>query len=625
MVLRKSYLDKIIPFIDQDLIKVLVGIRRCGKTVLLGQIKDVLLQRNIPAQNIIQANFESMRFRNTRTAETLYDYIAEKAEGCTGKIYILLDEIQEVERWQIAINSLRVDFDCDIYLTGSNSKLLSGELATYLSGRYIQIQVFPFSLAEAKQQCIENGTYTSDEKLFADYLKYGGFPQRFFLPDDHSITTYLDDLYEAIIVRDIMLRHSIREQTALRNVLAFLLDNIGNPFSARNISGRMVSEGIKTTTATVLNYVDYFKEAFILLNASRYDIKGKALLSSTEKYYAVDLGLRNVIKKSEKLDSNKLYENIVYLEMRSRGYEVQVGKLDDTEIDFICYRGNEKLYIQVAYLITPADEEREFGNLERLHDNYPKYVISGDLVNLSRNGIIHVLNAFTEVNDLQHAGFLDELLLFLQDQSLISSCDTATVLIRQRQNLPDLELVQSLERKGNFVNGVSIHLNFHICDERTNNAPNLINGRQRDIKNRNVIFQLTRNDRHFRDNKNRSTVILVIEVVFRNALHVRNYFGIIQFPVDILQNQEGLLLKTIIHGQLQKFFQRAALHRAFGLKVHKSKRIVELHTFCTLPNVRNCCIDHLEIKVVNVNDRVQRVNVGSQDIFCTAFHPYTSM
>lgn len=173
-------------------------------------------------------------------------------------------------------------------------------MATYLSGRYIQIQLFPFSLAEAKQQCIENGTYTSDEKLFADYLKYGGFPQRFFLPDDHSITTYLGDLYEAIIVRDIMLRHNIREQTALRNVLAFLLDNIGNPFSARNISGRMVSEGIKTTTATVLNYVDYFKEAFILLNASRYDIKGKALLSSTEKYYAVDLGLRNVIKKSEK-------------------------------------------------------------------------------------------------------------------------------------------------------------------------------------------------------------------------------------------------------------------------------------------------------------------------------------
>ena len=154
MVLRKSYLDKIVPFIDQDLIKVLVGIRRCGKTVLLGQIKDVLIQRGVPAQNIIQANFESMRFRNARTAEALYDYITEKASGCFGKIYILLDEIQEVERWQVAINSLRVDFDCDIYLTGSNSKLLSGELATYLSGRYIQIQVFPFSLAEANSSAL---------------------------------------------------------------------------------------------------------------------------------------------------------------------------------------------------------------------------------------------------------------------------------------------------------------------------------------------------------------------------------------------------------------------------------------------------------------------------------------
>ena len=388
MINRELYMEQITPFIDKPFVKVITGIRRCGKSVVLRLIREELLRRGVSEDHIIYMNFESFEWMDVKEAKALYTYIREVTK-VSGKYYILLDEIQEVERWQIAINSLRVDFACDIYLTGSNSKLLSGELATYLSGRYIQIQVFPFSLAEAKQQCIENGTYTSDEKLFADYLKYGGFPQRFFLPDDHSITTYLDDLYEAIIVRDIMLRHNIREQTALRNVLAFLLDNIGNPFSARNISGRMVSEGIKTTTATVLNYVDYFKEAFILLNASRYDIKGKALLSSTEKYYAVDLGLRNVIKKSEKLDSNKLYENIVYLEMRSRGYEVQVGKLDDTEIDFICYRGDEKLYIQVAYLITPADEEREFGNLERLHDNYPKYVISGDLVNLSRNGIIH--------------------------------------------------------------------------------------------------------------------------------------------------------------------------------------------------------------------------------------------
>ena len=388
MINRPDYIAAIEPFIDKPLVKILAGIRRCGKSTIFEMLREELLRRGVGEDQIICKRYTEMDIPENITAKQMYDELTAAMAG-KGHCYLLLDEIQEITGWEKAVNSLLESADADIYVTGSNSKLLSGELATYLSGRYIQIQVFPFSLAEAKQQCIENGTYTSDEKLFADYLKYGGFPQRFFLPDDHSITTYLDDLYEAIIVRDIMLRHNIREQTALRNVLAFLLDNIGNPFSARNISGRMVSEGIKTTTATVLNYVDYFKEAFILLNASRYDIKGKALLSSTEKYYAVDLGLRNVIKKSEKLDSNKLYENIVYLEMRSRGYEVQVGKLDDTEIDFICYRGDEKLYIQVAYLITPADEEREFGNLERLHDNYPKYVISGDLMNLSRNGIIH--------------------------------------------------------------------------------------------------------------------------------------------------------------------------------------------------------------------------------------------
>lgn len=209
------------------------------------------------------------------------------------------------------------------------------------------------------------------------------------LQDAHSIETYLNDIYDAIVIRDIVSRHGIRDASVLKNVLAFLLDNIGNPFSAGKIVGMMVSQGIKITTSTVLNFIDYFKEAFILYNASRYDLKGKNLLASTEKYYAVDLGLRNIIKKSEVIDSNKLYENVIYLEMISRGYEVQVGKLDNNEIDFICYRGEEKIYIQAAYLITPDDEVREFGNLEKLNDNYPKYVVSGDLLDLSRKGIIH--------------------------------------------------------------------------------------------------------------------------------------------------------------------------------------------------------------------------------------------
>lgn len=389
MVIREAYLEKIKPFMNKELIKVLIGVRRSGKTVLLSQIKNLLLEDGVPAENIIQANFESMKFRHIATAEALYDYVSKATEKVRGKVYIMLDEIQEVKDWQLAVNSFRVDFDCDIYLTGSNSKLLSGELATYLSGRYIQMKVLPFSLTEVREMEIEQGTYTSDEQLFADYLKYGGFPQRCLLKDEHSITTYLHDIYEAIVVRDVVNRHNIKDIAALKNVLAFLLDNIGNPFSARKISGKMTSEGVKIATSTVLNYVEYFKEAFIMMNASRYDIKGKNLLASTEKYYAIDLGLRNIVKKSELIDSNKLYENVVYLEMLHRGYEVYVGKLDDNEIDFICYRGKEKLYIQVAYLITPMDEGREFGNLEKIEDNYPKYVVSGDLLDLSRNGIIH--------------------------------------------------------------------------------------------------------------------------------------------------------------------------------------------------------------------------------------------
>lgn len=389
MIVRSSYLDKIKPFINQPLVKVLVGVRRSGKTVLLSQIKDLLLENGVDINNIIQINFESMKHRDLKDANTLYEYISDFAVGKVGKLYIMLDEIQEVNEWQRAIASLRVDLDCDIYITGSNSKLLSGELATYLSGRYVQIKVFPFMLDEVKALSMQDGSYKSDEQLFADYLKYGGFPQRCLLKDEHSIETYLRDIYDAIVVRDIENRHSIKDNAVMKKILAFLLDNIGNPFSARKISGLMTSQGVKVATTTVLNYVDYFKEAFILFSASRYDIKGKNLLASTEKYYAIDLGLRNIIKKSELIDSSKLYENVIYLEMLSRGYEVQVGKLDTNEIDFICYKGNEKLYIQVAYLITSSDEEREFGNLEKIADNYPKYVISGDLIDLSRKGIIH--------------------------------------------------------------------------------------------------------------------------------------------------------------------------------------------------------------------------------------------
>lgn len=389
MILRQSYLNRAIKFVDQDLVKIFTGIRRSGKTVLMKQMRDWLLSHGRRPEQILMFNLESLPVRQKAQQNLLYDEIVAYATSHPGKLYLFFDEVQEIPQWQLLINSFRVDLDCDIYLTGSNATLLSDELATYLSGRYIRIQVYPFTLKEAKAFLQERGTFTSNEALFMDYLRFGGFPQRFYLPDAPSTETYLRDLYEAVVLRDIVSRHGVRDTATLQKLLAFVLNNIGNPFSARKISGALTSMGTKTTVPTVLNQLKWFQEAFIIEAAPRYDLIGKSLLSSTEKYYAADLGLRNIMKTSEKLDYSKLYENLVYLEMRSRGYEVRVGKWKDQEIDFICQKGREKLYIQVAYLITEQDHEREFGNLERIPDNYPKYVISGDLPDLSEKGIIH--------------------------------------------------------------------------------------------------------------------------------------------------------------------------------------------------------------------------------------------
>lgn len=390
MILRKHYLEQAIPFVDQDLIKIFTGIRRSGKTVLMKQMKDWLLDHGRTPDQVLLLNMESLQVRRKALDGHLYEEILSYAKAHPQKkLYLFFDEIQDIPEWQLFINSLRVDINCDLYITGSNATLLSNELATCLSGRYIQIPVYPFSLKEAKEFQKQQGTYQSDEKLFQDYLRFGGFPQRFYLPDASSAETYLRDLFEAVVLRDVLSRHKIRDTVSLQRILAFVLDNIGNPFSARKISGMLTSTGIKTTVPTVLNQLQWFQEAFIIEAAPRYDIIGKELLTSTEKYYAADLGLRNAIKSSEKLDVSKLYENLVYLEMRTRGYQVRVGKLKNQEIDFICQKGSKKLYIQVAYLLTPQDMDREFGNLKAVQDNYPKYVISSDPLDMSQDGIIH--------------------------------------------------------------------------------------------------------------------------------------------------------------------------------------------------------------------------------------------
>ena len=389
MILRKTYLDQIVPLVDKNVIKVLTGVRRSGKTVLLQQIQDYLLKHGRQKNNVVYISFESKANAHLKNSDALYSYLIDTAKKNDGKTYIFLDEIQTVSDWEEVVSSLLVDLDCDIYITGSNSKLLSGELATLLAGRYIRIHVYPFTLSEAKEIMKQKGTFVSDEVLFSDYLRYGGLPLRFSL-EEISVEPYLSDTYDAIVVKDIIQRNKLNDGALLNLLLSFLMDNISNTFSARSISSALAANGIRTSVDTVLAYIGYIKNAMIMNSVQRYDIKGKKLLAAGEKYYAVDLGLRNVIKASNEIDFNKLYENVVYLELLSRGYDVKVGKTDNYEIDFVAYKGKERIYVQVSYLLaSPETIEREFGNLERINDNYPKYVISGDLPDFSRNGIRH--------------------------------------------------------------------------------------------------------------------------------------------------------------------------------------------------------------------------------------------
>ncbi len=389
MIIREAYISQIVPLIDKNLIKVLTGVRRSGKTVLLSQIQDYLLKNGRSKSQIINISLESKKNKKFKDGDVLYEYLISACEKLNAKAYIFLDEIQVVSGWEEVVSSLLVDIDCDVYITGSNSKLLSGELATLIAGRYIQIHVYPFTLSEAKQMLEQNGKFKSDEVLFQDYLKYGGLPMRFSL-EEISLEAYLSDTYDAIVVKDIIQRNNIKDTNLLNMILAFLMDNIANPFSARSIVAALKQEGINTTVETVIAYIDYIKKAMVVYSAQRYDIKGKKLLTTNEKYYTVDLGLRNCVKASSEIDYNKLYENIVYLELLYRGYDVKVGKTDDYEIDFVAYKGSDTLYVQVCYLLASTETvEREFGNLERIKDNYPKFVISGDLPDFSRNGIKH--------------------------------------------------------------------------------------------------------------------------------------------------------------------------------------------------------------------------------------------
>lgn len=389
MIKRESYMARIRPFIDGDLIKVLTGIRRSGKSVMLELIKDELRARGVTEEQLVAFNFEDMRNAQLCTAEALHDELVRRAAPIKGKIYFFFDEIQEVERWERCVNSLRVEMDCDIYITGSNAKLLSGELATYLAGRYVEFIIYPFSFSEflALYHSVEPDADT--RTCFDRYLTFGGMPYLANLRfDETACRQYLRDLFNSVELKDIVKRNNVRDVDMLERIIAYVTANIGTTFSSTAISKYLKNEGRRVSPETVLNYLKACSDAFLFYQVRRQDLQGKKILTVNEKYYVADHGIREAVIGGNMRDINLVLENIVFMEALRRGYSVTVGKVGEREIDFVCERHGEKCYIQVTYLLAAEETvQREFGVYEHVQDNFPKYVVSLDEFDMSRNGV----------------------------------------------------------------------------------------------------------------------------------------------------------------------------------------------------------------------------------------------
>lgn len=381
MIIRERYLRRIRPFYNKDVIKVITGFRRSGKSVLLRQIREELAGGEEGDGRFLMINFESHLYAELLSHERLDAYVSRFAQGKEGRLYLFFDEIQQVDQWEKSVSSYRVSYDCDIYLTGSNSKLLSSELATHIAGRYVSFTLYPLSFSEFRQA----------GRGFDDYLMYGGMPflQQLDYQSEAS-RVYLNDVYNSVILKDIISRHQIRDVDILDRLVKHVLINSGKAFSARSIEKYFKSAGRRVSVDTILNYLSYCQEAFLLHAVKNQDMKSKEFLTASEKYYLADHGLRLPLVQSPMSDIALILENIVLMEALSRGYQAAVGRAEGREIDFVFSRGEELLYVQVVYLL--ADQStigREFGVYELVKDNYPKYVLSMDRVDFSRDGIIH--------------------------------------------------------------------------------------------------------------------------------------------------------------------------------------------------------------------------------------------
>lgn len=387
IIKREEYIDKIKPFIDKPIIKVLIGIRRSGKSTILKQIIDSLIDDGIPHENIVWINFELSDYFKLNTIEKLEEFISSKIEDIDGKIYLFFDEIQVVPQWEKLINSYFAKGNYDIYITGSNSKLLSSEFATYLSGRYVELNIYPFSFKEYLKFYEISDDF---KKHFYNYLDDGGMPSTFDYNGDNK-KLIIRDLYNSIVLKDIIQRNNIQNVDLLDRIIRFVMYNISQPFSANKIHKRLKQDMVNLSVNTIYNYLNFFENACFIYKVKREDLKGKKILKYDEKYYLCDLGFRQSIIGNNQRDITRVIENIVYMELLRRGYEITIGKVGDLEVDFVCKKQSKPIYIQVSYLLASEETiEREFKPLKNINNNYPKYVITMDEVNMSHDGIEHL-------------------------------------------------------------------------------------------------------------------------------------------------------------------------------------------------------------------------------------------
>lgn len=388
MIIRENYLKKMIDAKDTDFIKVITGMKRTGKSTLLLMFRDYLLANGVKEENIVHINFESAKYDDIKDYKDLYKYIEDKVKD--EKIYLLLDEIQSVSSWEKAINSFKVDFNMDIYITGSNAYLLSSELSTLLSGRYIEIKMYPLSFKEFL--VFNNYDENNLEEKFNEYLKYGGLPAITLIKgNDELILSYLNDIYNTIVKKDIIDRNNIKDVALLENIIKYLFNNVGSPISTKKISDYLNSNKVvqKSNHQTIDNYLNMLEKSYIIYKADRTDVKSKSLLKTLGKYYVSDSGIRNIILGFRNINEGHLLENIVYLELLRRGYRVNIGKIGDYEAHFVAENPHTIRYYQVAQSISDEDvRTREIRSLENIPDNYEKIILSMDKsINNDYNGI----------------------------------------------------------------------------------------------------------------------------------------------------------------------------------------------------------------------------------------------